>query len=196
MGFLDKYPYTDFHELNLDWFLERFRELAGAVEDIQHTLDAITPLIESLPEYEQLTDQIKIVLYGDPDDPLYPNTGLIYDFDALKQLTEHFITTTYPDAMNLINTALTDAENEINKIKITGIGTTLYAVLAAGQTTAQITDDVIDTSTGNIRLELFTSIQNMHPSVITIAGNVLSITFPSAAPSDVSIMARIGKYNN
>ena len=42
MSFLDKYPYTDFHELNLDWFLEQFKtvtdEWAEMKEDF-HTLE-------------------------------------------------------------------------------------------------------------------------------------------------------------
>lgn len=35
MGFIDKYPYTDFHELNLDWLLARVRELASQMEGWQ-----------------------------------------------------------------------------------------------------------------------------------------------------------------
>lgn len=35
MGFIDKYPYTDFHELNLDWLLQRVRELASQMEGWQ-----------------------------------------------------------------------------------------------------------------------------------------------------------------
>lgn len=32
MGFIDKYPYTDFHELNLDWILERVKALTADME--------------------------------------------------------------------------------------------------------------------------------------------------------------------
>lgn len=35
MDFIDKYPYTDFHELNLDWLLARVRELASQMEGWQ-----------------------------------------------------------------------------------------------------------------------------------------------------------------
>ena len=32
LGFFDKYPYTDFHELNLDWLLKAVQELASKME--------------------------------------------------------------------------------------------------------------------------------------------------------------------
>lgn len=35
MGFFDKYPYTDFHELNLDWFLSQFKSLVTDWDDFK-----------------------------------------------------------------------------------------------------------------------------------------------------------------
>ena len=34
INFLNKYPYTDFHELNLDWVLETVKALYDAVQVI------------------------------------------------------------------------------------------------------------------------------------------------------------------
>lgn len=186
MGFLDKYPYTDFHELNLDWFLERFRELAGAVEGIQHTLDAITPLIESLPEYEQLTDQIKIVLYGDPSDPAYPNTGLIWKVntyaDAFDDLDRDF-----RQLANDFDLFYDDANTKLDILK----GTSLYQTLAAGNTSVTFTDDVIDVTDHNKFFSIFTTVAGLHPASVIHSGNTVTINFPAALPDDVGVYLNV-----
>lgn len=43
--FTNKYPYTDFHELNLDWFLKEFTNLKNELTELQQTvasLDTVT----------------------------------------------------------------------------------------------------------------------------------------------------------
>lgn len=35
MGFISKYPYTDFHELNLDWLLTTYQQIVDDIHDIQ-----------------------------------------------------------------------------------------------------------------------------------------------------------------
>lgn len=33
MGMFDKYPYTDFHELNLDWLIKTVRDMEYKMDD-------------------------------------------------------------------------------------------------------------------------------------------------------------------
>lgn len=38
-GFMNKYPYTDFHELNLDWVLKMFNDVTLSVKEVRKILD-------------------------------------------------------------------------------------------------------------------------------------------------------------
>lgn len=42
MPFVNKYPYTDFSELNLDWFLSEFKKLSDEVADLKQTVESFT----------------------------------------------------------------------------------------------------------------------------------------------------------
>ena len=48
LGFFNKYPYTDFHELNLDWVLKTVKDLFAAVQQIDGWMD------QHQAEYEEL----------------------------------------------------------------------------------------------------------------------------------------------
>lgn len=39
--FENKYPYTDFHELNLDWFLQEFIRLKNEITTLQQTIESL-----------------------------------------------------------------------------------------------------------------------------------------------------------
>lgn len=45
MGFINKYPYTDFHELNLDWFLEEFKKVTDKVTTLDETVQQFTDFV-------------------------------------------------------------------------------------------------------------------------------------------------------
>lgn len=45
MSFLNKYPYTDFHELNLDWFLAEFARVTEKVGTLEETVQQFTEFV-------------------------------------------------------------------------------------------------------------------------------------------------------
>lgn len=45
MAFYHKYPYTDFHELNLDWFLAEFKKVMDATASLDQTVQQFTEFV-------------------------------------------------------------------------------------------------------------------------------------------------------
>lgn len=56
MSFENKYPYTDFHELNLDWFLAEFKKVSNHVDTLQQNFDALNSHVDDL---ERLIEEYK-----------------------------------------------------------------------------------------------------------------------------------------
>ena len=62
LGFFNKYPYTDFHELNLDYVLSTVKSLFEAVQEIDGWMD------EHQAEYEELKQLYDDIMAGNfPD---------------------------------------------------------------------------------------------------------------------------------
>lgn len=77
--FSDKYPYTDFHELNLDWVLSKIKELEGRMDslasDILEKSNKYTD--EQLANYQAQVDALRVELQAQYD-------AIERDFDGLQ----------------------------------------------------------------------------------------------------------------
>lgn len=62
MPFTNRYPYTDFHELNLDWFLEEFKKVTDKVTDLDTTVQQFTEFVtnyfDSLDVQQEISNEI------------------------------------------------------------------------------------------------------------------------------------------
>lgn len=119
-AFINKYPYTDFHELNADFLLERLKnveeQLIGLEEKIQ--AEVLEWVQEQLAPYEeQLTELIQEVedLKEETEQTLADYDQKITDFintvnDALAEIRQDLI-----DSIQAVND-LTDLKIEQNNI--------------------------------------------------------------------------------
>ena len=65
MGLFDQFPYTNFHELNLDWILGQMKNVEGYVKNIEGVIGETTQkMIESLYEKGLLTTPYNILSHG------------------------------------------------------------------------------------------------------------------------------------
>ena len=55
MGLFDHFPYTNFHELNLDWLLKKYKELDAHTDQIQSWIDTHE---EQYNELKELVDKL------------------------------------------------------------------------------------------------------------------------------------------
>ena len=79
MGLFDQFPYTNFHELNLDWILGQMKNVESYVKNIEGVIGETTQkMIESLYEKGLLTTPYNILSHG------ADNTG-VKDASAIIQ---------------------------------------------------------------------------------------------------------------
>lgn len=63
---MNKYPYTDFHELNLDWLLEEYKNLDDRTKDLKNLRNYVNDRVDELVATGAITiPKRRIVLVGD-----------------------------------------------------------------------------------------------------------------------------------
>ena len=103
MGFVNQFPYSDFHELNLDWVIKQVKDNIEAIKVLQELMEQIEVLTE---------DQINAMIKAAIDS----NNVILYNAltDLKTQITAEYIS--YCDGK--ISALKTSLENQIAQLKI------------------------------------------------------------------------------
>lgn len=62
MGVFEQFPYTNFHNLNLDWVLQKMRECGASVEEMKKVIEQFPTIYE---KSETITRERKLSPKGD-----------------------------------------------------------------------------------------------------------------------------------
>ena len=84
--FFNKFPYTDFHELNLDFLLKNYKGLLDAIEQLDSWVET------HQQEYEELKSFMDAINAGDLPSAVYDNLRQwFYDnaFDLVGEMVKH-----------------------------------------------------------------------------------------------------------
>ena len=101
VGFTNKYPYTDFHELNLDWLLESYQQIVDDINTLntwmaQHKIQ----YEEAYAELERIANEIDTF-----------EAQINYQFDQLKTEQQQ----AFEEQTNKLNLAIAQMKVEVQK---------------------------------------------------------------------------------
>ena len=211
------YPYTDNHELNLDWFLNQFKKILSAWENIENSWEEykkyVNEYFEKLNVQNEIDDKIDdMVESGEFLDIIGPTVILQTTLKTSKWLADHIIrevgyvldTTltvsgaaadakTTGDRINGINSSIDNLQNEIDTLNDGGLNLK-DSVIAAGVENwlndhPEATTTVTDNSITYSKLET-----NLKTQLQFIYNNVSDMKADSQLISGVTAQTK-GFYN-
>ena len=119
MGVWEQFPYSNFHSLNLDWIVNKVKELNAKVTELalwaeQHK-EEYKELKLRVDHLENEIDTFETQIRSEFDKLKAEQQA---EFEALKAETEATITREVTRLENLVNTAITRLENEFNRMLV------------------------------------------------------------------------------
>lgn len=145
-NFFNKYPYTDFHELNLDWLLSEIKKLSEKVDELSVSTPEVKALLESMQK--QIT---KLELDYDKLDQITINKNNIEHLDS-----EYATTVNDLDSLKIkveiLEELLKNYDTEINSkfdAKMATIQNSIYATIFVIEDEIDKINDIIHAKYAN-----------------------------------------------
>ena len=156
MGIFEHFPYTNFHELNLNWFLETFKELLAEWDDqkqefsdLKDAWDALHDFVEDYFENLDVQEEINNKLNEMADSGEISLLLAPYVPDAVSAWLSANITPTTPAIDASLSVSGAGADAKVTGDRIREINATLSGILNAPQQLEfNIHDGGISPSTG------------------------------------------------
>ena len=190
LHFFNKYPYTDFHELNLDWLLDRMRKLEDELNEALETLsteiyDKVMTDIE--PMFEALSHEFAVLqtnfegLEGRQSNLEAEFVALSASVDTKLQTLKGYVDAQVVAAKEYTNTAIeqnndyliSEMESRLSEVKVINYFTgekigiqTMFDYLAGLHAT-----DAIDYDTMALRAKTYTELAAFNKTYTELANS-------------------------
>lgn len=112
---ISKYPYTDFHEINLDWVIERIQEMYSIID--QKIADALEPVNTDIAAIKARLDTVETDITG-LNETVSNHTGQIEQISTSIQNIGNTVGQILGD-VSALNTAVDDINENITSINAT-----------------------------------------------------------------------------
>lgn len=171
---INKYPYTDFHELNLDWFLEEFKKVTDKVTDLDTTVQQFTDFVTNYFDNLDVQQEINNKLNQMAADGTLSN--LLKPFvDELVVITNNELLALQDD-VNVLS-ARVDSFEQLAEGSTTGDAELIDARIGADGVTYDTAGDAIRAQIGDItRVLRIETVTSAYQGGVNTSGNLIVAT--------------------